>query len=225
MKPELVVTNDGSASLYSKEFDEHYHSIHGALQESLHVFIRAGLQYKLNEDKSSSIAILEIGFGTGLNALLTAIEAQNKNLRLNYTAIEKYPLEHALYEQLDYGMLLQGNTGESLFQAIYTSDWEKEKEIAPGFILRKCNASIEDIDFINQFDLIYFDAFAPSAQPELWTKAVFDSMYAALKPSGILVTYCAKGEVKRTMRSAGFKVEPLPGPVGKREMTRAIKII
>ncbi|MBK9328143.1 MAG: tRNA (5-methylaminomethyl-2-thiouridine)(34)-methyltransferase MnmD [Sphingobacteriales bacterium] len=225
MKPELVITKDGSASLYSIEFDEHYHSIHGALQESQHVFIQAGLLHKMKADISKSISILEIGFGTGLNALLTAIEAQDYQLRISYTAIERYPLELALYAQLNYGTILQNSTGELLFKTIYTSDWEMEMELSPGFALRKCKMNIEDIDFSNQFDLIYFDAFAPSAQPELWTKSVFDSMYAALKPGGILVTYCAKGEVKRTMKSAGFKVEPLPGPVGKREMTRAIKII
>ncbi len=223
MVPELVITKDGSASLYSKEFDEHYHSIHGALQESMHVFIRAGLHYKINEDRSASISILEIGFGTGLNALLTAIEAEKEKVHVHFTAIEKYPIEDALYTQLDYGTVLAERDNNLLYMDICQSEWEIDKVISPYFTLRKCKTNIEDVHFLNQFDLIYFDAFAPSSQPELWTKSVFDNMYTALKPGGILVTYCAKGEVKRTMRNAGFIVEPLPGPIGKREMTRAIK--
>ena len=223
MAPELVKTKDGSASLYSKEFDEQYHSVHGALQESRHVFIHAGLQFKIHRDKPSSLSVLEIGFGTGLNTLLTAVEAEKNKVHIKYTAIEKYPVENTIYPQLNYESVLADWDNDLLFKDIYTAEWEADKVITPFFSLRKCNMRIEDVQFFHQFDLIYFDAFAPSAQPELWTKSIFDSMYTALKPAGVLVTYCAKGEVKRIMKSAGFTVERLPGPIGKREMTRAIK--
>lgn len=221
MEFNLVITEDGSTSVFIPELDEHYHSIHGALQESLHVFIDAGLKYKINPN--ASLDILEIGFGTGLNALLTCIIAYENNNTVNYTAIEKYPLAEELIAELNYCSIIKANSCSQYFSFIHSCNWETEIEISNFFKLKKCKSDIADVSFEQQFDVIYFDAFAPSAQPELWTETVFNSMFKALKHGGILVTYCAKGIVKRTMKQAGFMVEALPGPKGKREMTRAFK--
>lgn len=222
MEPKLVITEDGSASLFIAELDEHYHSVHGALQESKHVFIQAGLHHKISQ--TGDLHILEIGFGTGLNALLTCIEGSEHKKKIVYTAIEKYPLNESLYSQLNYCSLLEHTDCPALLNAIHTAEWEILNTISDYFILKKCKMNIEDVSFQNQFDIIYFDAFAPSAQPELWTTEIFQAMYDALKVNGTLVTYCAKGIVKRTMKSVGFVIEALPGPIGKREMTRAIKL-
>lgn len=222
MESRLVITEDGSSSIFILELDEHYHSVHGALQESRHVFIDAGLEYKIKE--ADKIDILEIGFGTGLNALLSCIEAEKNKKKINYTAIEKYPLRESVISQLNYCTLIEVKDCTQLFNSIHLCDWQSEHNISNYFKLRKCKMNIEDVSFQQQFDLIYFDAFAPSAQPELWTDAIFLSMFNALKNNGILVTYCAKGIVKRIMKNAGFIIETLPGPKGKREMTRALKL-
>jgi tRNA U34 5-methylaminomethyl-2-thiouridine-forming methyltransferase MnmC len=221
MESSLVITEDGSTSVFIPELDEHYHSIHGALQESIHVFIDAGLKYKIKQ--SSSIDILEMGFGTGLNALLTSIIAEENNSTVNYTAIEKYPLIKTIISELNYCSLIEYNNCFQQFKLIHSCDWETDIEISNYFKLKKCKSDIEDVVFAEQFDIIYFDAFAPSAQPELWTETIFNSMFKALKAGGVLVTYCAKGIVKRRMKQSGFLVETLPGPIGKREMTRAVK--
>lgn len=221
MESNLVITEDGSTSIFIPELDEHYHSVHGALQESMHVFTGAGLKNRINQ--TDSVDILEIGFGTGLNALLTCIMADENKCKVNYTAIEKYPLSKVLISELNYCSLIDTTNCLQQFNFIHTCDWEEKVEISNYFKLKKYKSDIADIVFIQQFDIIYFDAFAPSAQPELWTETIFNSMFKALKDGGVLVTYCAKGVVKRTMRQSGFIVEALPGPKGKREMTRAIK--
>lgn len=221
MESSLVITGDGSTSVFIPELDEHYHSIHGALQESMHVFIDAGLKYKIKQ--TTSIDILEIGLGTGLNTLLTCIIAEENKSTVNYTAIEKYPLVKTIISELNYCSLIETNNCFEQFNLIHSCDWETDIEISNYFKLKKCQSDIRDVVFEQQFDIIYFDAFAPSAQPELWTETIFNSMFKALKDGGVLVTYCAKGVVKRTMRQSGFIVEALPGPKGKREMTRAVK--
>ena len=221
MESSLVITGDGSTSVFIPELDEHYHSIHGALQESIHVFIDAGLKFKIKQ--TTSIDILEIGFGTGLNTLLTSIIAEENKSTVNYTAIEKYPLSNVLISKLNYCSLIETNSCFEQFNLIHSCDWETDIVISNYFKLKKCQSDIRDVVFEQQFDIIYFDAFAPSAQPELWTETIFNSMFKALKDGGVLVTYCAKGVVKRTMRQSGFIVEALPGPKGKREMTRAVK--
>jgi tRNA U34 5-methylaminomethyl-2-thiouridine-forming methyltransferase MnmC len=221
MKQELVITEDGSSSIFLADLDEHYHSIHGALQESIHVFINAGLHEKLN--KQDTISILEIGFGTGLNTLLTCLEANSAKQKIEYTAIEKFPLTENIYSQLNYCSLLQQENCAFYFDSIHKCSWNKYAALNDDFSLLKLHQDIQDVNVLNQFDIIYFDAFAPSAQPELWTSSVFKSMFNSLKVDGILVTYCAKGVVKRTLKEVGFKIESLPGPVGKREMTRARK--
>ncbi|MCC6584297.1 MAG: tRNA (5-methylaminomethyl-2-thiouridine)(34)-methyltransferase MnmD [Chitinophagales bacterium] len=222
MEPKLVITEDGSSSLFVKELDEHYHSVHGAIQESVHVFINAGLNQKINHQPV--INVLEIGFGTGLNALITCMEAIASKSLIKYTAIEKYPLNTALVAELNYCTILQYKNCDEIFNSIHAAGWGRAISVKDSFTLEKCEMDFKDIMFTNQFDIIYFDAFAPSAQPELWTESIFASMFEALKPGGILVTYCAKGIVKRTLKSVGFELEALPGPAGKREMTRAHKI-
>lgn len=212
-------TKDGSSTIYVPALDEHYHSIHGAVQESLHVFISAGFA----EKKAKEICILEIGLGTGLNALLTAIAAENAKQKTRYTAVEKYPVAPEETACLNYAEHVRFPEAANIFAALHNSSWETETEITPHFSLVKWQADFNKINQYAAFDVIYFDAFAPSAQPDLWTPEMFARMYDALKPSGILVTYCAKGQVKRNMKAAGFSIEALPGPPGKREMTRATK--
>lgn len=223
MSLQVVLTSDGSSSLYLPELEEYYHSVHGAIQESEHVFINAGLKPLLQQQRE--IHILEIGFGTGLNTLLTCLELQNKATTVYYTAIEKYPLSPSFIDALNYTDLLQAQNVTPMFASIHQSKWEVLETITQNFYLQKCKMCITNIKMQAQYDLIYFDAFAPSAQPELWTADVLKTMYACLKENGVLVTYCAKGEVKRTLKSIGFKVEALPGPPGKREMTKATKFI
>jgi len=222
MDAQLVLTGDGSTSIFIPDLDEHYHSVHGALQESKHVFIEAGLQPFLYQQRS--LHVLEIGFGTGLNALLTCLSAGQTSTDIHYTTVEKYPLNSGFIKSLNYCTLLQESTCENLFEELHNCSWEDFQNITSCFKLKKCRMDIGHIEWLNTFDLIYFDAFAPSAQPELWTEQIFSSMHNALKEKGVLVTYCAKGIVKRTMKSVGFFVEALPGPPGKREMTRATKI-
>jgi tRNA U34 5-methylaminomethyl-2-thiouridine-forming methyltransferase MnmC len=224
MKRELVTTSDGSHTLFIKELDEHYHSIHGALQESMHVFINAGLIEA--EKKFDTINLLEIGFGTGLNCLLTYF---NHHKPIKYAGIEAFPVEESILGKLNYTEWLNYRDSQNTFNNIHAAEWNKPVQLNADFELIKLDSKIEDIastslQIFDKPNLIFFDAFAPSAQPELWTKDIFEMLYNIMCNDGILVTYCAKGEVKRNMKAAGFKVEPLPGPKGKREMTRAIKL-
>ncbi len=225
MQPlQVVSTSDGSSSVYNPAFDGYYHSRHGAIQESEHVFMAAGLNRLLLQQKH--INVLEIGFGTGLNALLTYYHARQNGVVIHYTSLEKFPLDESVYTELNYAAQLQlGEEGQRFFLDLHKEKWNTEVSLRPDFILHKRQMDIQDFNAPEQFELIYFDAFAPTAQPELWSDAVFVAMYHALRPSGILVTYCAKGEVKRAMKRAGFTLEALPGPPGKREMTRALKIL
>ncbi len=223
MKREIRLTGDHSSTLFVPELDEHYHSVHGALQESLHVFLRSGLDEFKNG--KSHIHILEVGLGTGLNAWLSLEEALKHSLHIRYTALEKYPLENHEVEQLNYAHQLDGHV--EYFTAIHEAQWGKEaqlfKSAKASFSLHKIKTDLKEFKSEPRFDLIYFDAFAPSAQPDLWTASIFTNMFQALKPGGLLVTYCVKGEVRRAMQEAGFAVEKIPGPPGKREMARAWK--
>lgn len=219
MKRVIRDTADGSKTIFVEALDEHYHSIHGALAESRHVFIQSGL----NSFESQDVSILEIGFGTGLNAITTLErnEVLKKNIR--YTGVEAYPVDTSDFSQLKYSKLDLDKVVLPYLEKIHETPWEVFQEINPNFQLKKEDKKFQDIEALEEFDLIYFDAFAPSAQPELWTEAIFEKMFTALKPNGLLVTYCAKGQVKRNMKAVGFTVERLPGPPGKREMTRATK--
>ncbi len=219
---KIINTSDGSQTVQIPELNVTYHSIHGAVQESMHVFIEAGLRFKLQEASLKTIFVFEMGFGTGLNALLTALEAQKVGTPVYYTAIELYPLTESEFSQLNYKNI--GNEADALFQKIHDCKWNEDVRISEYFTLKKVNTNLLNFSTGQLYDLIYYDAFAPSAQPELWSQVVFEKLHAILTDNGVLVTYCAKGDVRRAMLSAGFTVKKMPGPPGKREMLRAIKL-
>ena len=217
-KREAIITEDGSSSLYIEEWDESYHSKHGAIAEAEHIFIKMGLELFKNKE---NISILEIGFGTGLNTLISLSEKPIKQY-IKYFGVEKYPLNSNELKALNYSSEL--NVSERLFEKIHSSNWNELSTITDSFILNKIKCDFAEIELPNEsIDLIYFDAFSPRFQPELWHENIFKLMYETLKQGGVLVTYCAKGEVRRTMQKLGFKMERLPGPPGKREMLRATK--
>jgi tRNA U34 5-methylaminomethyl-2-thiouridine-forming methyltransferase MnmC len=219
MQRDIITTADGSKTIQIVAWNEQYHSIHGALQEAKHIYINAGLLCV----KKQTIAVLEMGFGTGLNCFLTFEQAFNNHLTINYTGIEAYPVSIAEHKALGYTNLLS-STITNYLTAIETCKWEKYVSIHSSFSIRKIQASMQTwVAPTNVYDVIYFDAFSPNLQPELWTTSIFIKMFNALQSGGVLVTYCAKGQVKRAMKEAGFVVENLPGPVGKREITRAFK--
>ena len=216
---ELRITGDGSHTLYLPDYSEHYHSVHGAIQESQHVFIKNGLQYATT--LFPDINILEIGFGTGLNALLTYSYSFRHKINIQYTSLEPFPLDKKILKALNYHEILGFKTEQ--YNLICNCEWEKAIAFEANFSLFKTKSKVEDFSTNQKYSIIYFDAFAPRVQPELWTVAIFQKLYHYLAESGILVTYCAKGQVKRNLRQAGFFVETLQGPPGKREMIRAIK--
>jgi tRNA U34 5-methylaminomethyl-2-thiouridine-forming methyltransferase MnmC len=216
---QIITTSDGSKTIWLKDCNEYYHSKHGAVQEAQHVFLKNGLRYFSKNFKKKEIDILEMGFGTGLNAFLTAVEFQNYTI--NYTAIEAYPLSAKELTGLCYPRHVEDN--KDLFEKIHCVAWENFNLISPRFRLRKQQLSFENTSYVDAFDLIYFDAFGARVQPELWTTSIFNKMYTALRSKGVLVTYSAKGSVRRSMQEVGFFVERLKGPPGKREMLRAIK--
>lgn len=214
MEIKKITTADGSSSLYREDIDETYHSRHGAVQEALHVFIDKGLR-KIAETKSE-ITILEVGFGTGLNCLLTALEAKKLDLKINYLGLETVPLDLELVDELTYKGL-----NPELYIKIHSTPWENESEITPNLFLTKLNTKVQDLDIPDQsVDLIYYDAFGPRAQPEMWTSAIFELLQKTLSPQGVFVTYCAKGQVRRDLQATGMVMERLEGPPGKREMLR-----
>ncbi|MET0464017.1 MAG: tRNA (5-methylaminomethyl-2-thiouridine)(34)-methyltransferase MnmD [Chitinophagaceae bacterium] len=223
MQREIFITRDGSHSISIPEMKVMYHSIHGALQESVHVFINAGLHYIKEKFPDQSMHILEIGFGTGLNALLTIQECLFSSTPVFYTSLEPYPLEIEKTSLLNYPGLLKSPELQEYFDQLHNSEWEKEISILSNFTLHKKKISLQNFSSSPQFQVIYFDAFAPTAQAELWTTEMFEKLYQALLPGGILVTYCSKSIVRRAMEAAGFKVTKPQGPWGKREMLRAIK--
>jgi len=219
LKREIIITADGSSTIHLPEWDEQYHSKHGAIQEAMHVFIKSGLSLFSNK----KISILEIGFGTGLNSLITFIESKKLNLNINYVGIEAYPITSNEIDKLNYISELNANDTIEVFTKMHHQNWEIEHKIAPHFSLTKRKQFFNEIDDKDTFNLIYFDAFGAKVQPELWTVEIFKIMYVALKKEGVLVTYSAKGSVRRAMQEVGFTVERLPGPPGKREMLRATK--
>lgn len=222
---EIIKTADGSHSIYVKELDEHYHSIHGAIQEAQHVFIKMGLTHVASTlpDPTTPINILEIGLGTGLNSFITFIEAKKAGLTINYTALEAYPISAELAGKLNYIELLNEQKNQAVYNKIHSCEWNEVTPLSDQFTIHKINNTLQEVVFLDTYHLIYFDAFGPRVQPEMWTEDVFRKLYAVTKPNGCLVTYCAKGEVKRTLKKVGFTVETLQGPPGKREMVRAVK--
>jgi len=220
-KRSFKITADGSHTLYVEKLDETYHSTHGAIQEAKHVFINAGLNYI----EKNELNILEVGFGTGLNAFLTLLEAEKKGLKINYTGIEAFPLDEEVIQQLNYKEELRSTVKEEgRYNLLHSVEWESEQKITEPFQLHKIKIELATYTPKEHFDIIYFDAFGPRVQPDMWTEAIFEKMYNCLTKNGILVTYCAKGSVKRGLKTVGFELESLPGPPGKREMTRAIKL-
>lgn len=219
MKREIKITADGSSTIHLPDWNENYHSTHGAIQEAKHVFLKQGLKAVLE----SEIAILEIGFGTGLNCFLTFLEAQKRNIYINYVGVEAYPVTKNEYSKLNYVKELKADEFQNVFRDMHTSDWEEKEELSPSFSLTKRKQFFKEIEDEDCFDLVYFDAFGAEHQPDLWSVSIFKKMYKALKLRGVLVTYSAKGSVRRAMQEVGFTVERLEGPPGKREMLRGVK--
>jgi tRNA U34 5-methylaminomethyl-2-thiouridine-forming methyltransferase MnmC len=217
MDVEIIQTKDGSHTLYSRQFDEIYHSRNGALSESQHIFIRNGL----GACPGNVINVFEVGFGTGLNALLCWEYAESKNIRINYHSIELYPVSDKLIGQINYPDLV-GH--KEKFQQLHAAKWNETVTLSENFTLHKINGSVLEMLFpTSSINVIFFDAFSPEKQSELWTIEVFTKMYDILALGGILVTYCSKSYVRKNMQQAGFQIEKLPGPHGKRDMVRARK--
>jgi len=223
MNRNIVITADGSTTIFSQEVNQHYHSYFGALQETMHVFIEAGLCSGVFAN-SNRLSILEIGFGTGLNALLTYFRAHELHKDIFYEALELFPLTVQEVALLNYPALLPYPNVKEIFTTLHSTAWNKKQLISKNFSLHKHHTSALEYRYpVNTFDLVYFDAFSPEAQPEMWTKEIFSAIYKSMKTEGVLVTYSTKGVIKRTLQSLGFEIEKLPGPVGKREMLRARK--
>ena len=216
---ELIITSDGSHTIFVPELNEHYHSFHGAVQESATVYIKNGLDFC----ETNPLNIFEAGFGTGLNVLLTAISDTQKKRIIHYTSIEKYPLPDNLIQSLNHWSFA-GDKGRQIFNSIHNSKWGLFGKITENFYLKKIKCDIIKDNIEGKFDLVYFDAFGPDKQPEIWTLNVFKKIAEVTACNGILVTYSAKGEVKRILKACGFEISLLPGPPGKREMIRAIRL-
>lgn len=226
--PQLQLTKDGSHTLFNAQLNESYHSNNGAKQESLHVFIEAGLKALLNKNNYENINILELGFGTGLNAILSYIECKNQHIVCNYAGIEAYPLDLSLITQLNYSDWMNEDE-KGIFNQMHAREWNNKLDLNNTFSFQKIHSNIENIakhplaKMENHFDLVYMDAFDPAKQPKLWTVEVFTTLYQIMKDGAYIVTYSSKGDVKRAMREAGFIVERLLGPIGKRHMLRGRK--
>ena len=218
----IITTSDGSHSLLNAELNETYHSVHGALQESLHVFIKNGFDHIVEKFHGSTMEILEVGFGTGLNALLTLQAATVSKSKVRYTSIEAFPLEENIWRKLNYTKSVGYN---SFFDQLHSSRWGADQTIGDNFVVHKIHAPLQLAELArNNYDLVYFDAFAPNKQPEMWDLETLTLVAYSMKQGGVFVTYCAKGQVKRDLKSLGFNVETLAGPPGKKEMIRATKV-
>ena len=219
MKREIIRTQDGSTTIRLPEWDECYHSKHGAIQEAYHVFIKNGLDLF----KQNPVSIMEIGFGTGLNAFITLLEAEKYNQKIDYVGVEAYPVSTEEVSLMNYVSELGQHANQETFNLLHETGWEQQNQISTHFNLTKKKQFFDKISDREKFDLIYFDAFGYRVQPDLWRTEIFKIMYDSLKENGILVTYAARGVVKRSMQEVGFKVEKRPGPPGKREMMLAFK--
>ena len=217
---KIISTTDGSDTLYSAQFNEHYHSTFGAISESKHIFIKEGLNFS----QLKSVNIFEVGFGTGLNAFLSFLESEEQNLTVKYTSIEKYPVDTDITKNLNYPELLPQKY-QNIFDQLHECEWDTEIELSKNFIFKKVLLDFNQYKFTENFDLVFFDAFAPETQPDLWSTKNFTKIYNALNNKGILTTYSSKGLVKNNLREAGFIVKRLKGPTGKRHILRAEKLI
>ena len=215
---EIITTGDGSHSLLNKDLNETYHSIHGAVRESQHVFIDNGLQFWIEKNSKPTVKIFEVGFGTGLNVLLTLLHKTNINIE--YTTLEAFPIEENVWSLLNYA----DDDQKLVFNGIHGSKWNHSSEINTHFLLNKVKNKLQLVNLVPEnYDVIYFDAFAPSKQPEMWELPMLKKIFDSMTDKGVFVTYCAKGQLKRDLKNLGFTVETLPGPPGKKEMVRAIK--
>ncbi len=219
---KIIKTEDGSHTIMSDKFEVLYHSSFGAIQESRHIFIDAGLKYISETNKN--VSILEMGFGTGLNALLTAIEAEESGISVDYIGIEAYPLSKKIVDELNYHEILNASNTKSYLNKLHNVNELETDEINEHLRFQLIIDKLENVNLESDlFDVIYFDAFDPEVQPNLWDEEIFSKIYKACKKGGVLLTYSCKGIVKRALKSAGFTLEKLPGPIGKREILRAIK--
>tara|TARA_B100001758_G_C18388412_1_gene601452 strand:+ start:1253 stop:1930 length:678 start_codon:yes stop_codon:yes gene_type:complete len=218
MNLKLKLTADGSHTLYRTDLDENYHSTHGAIQESQHVFIKNGLEYSFKLLSKKKLSILEVGFGTGLNCLLSFIYAKKNNISIEYTALEIHPLSSQITDQLNYTSKLNEKI---IFDKMHNAKWNQWNNIATNFMLNKIENSLQECTFQNTYDLVFFDAFGPRVEGELWNKEWYNKIRKSLNKNAALVTYCAKGSVRRDLISSQFTIERLEGPIGKREMLRA----
>lgn len=219
MNNKIIITEDGSKTIFVPELDEHYHSTHGAIQESMHIFIRSGLR----ELSAKDINIFELGLGTGLNAFLTALEAERLNIKVNYESIEKYPLDSEITASLNYPDFFTDES-KALFTKIHTCAWNQKEKISDNFNLLKIEGDIENYSPANKYDIIYFDAFGPEKQPKLWGPDIISKIALSCKKGGLFLTYSSRGELKRQLISCNFYVEHIKGPPGKREITRATRL-
>lgn len=217
MKLEVKETNDKSVTFYNADLDEHYHSVHGAYQESMHVYIQMGVQHVM---PVKHLRVLEMGFGTGLNVLITQQYAEHNKVSVNFTTVEKFPLETEYTDVLNYA---SNPAEQQVLTQLHACEWEQKQPISDHFNFTKHHIDLFDFAPTELFELVYYDAFGPRVQPELWEQSVFEKLFALMQAGGVLVTYCAKGQVRRNMQAAGFQVERVEGPPGKREMLRATK--
>jgi tRNA U34 5-methylaminomethyl-2-thiouridine-forming methyltransferase MnmC len=221
---QIITTSDGSHSLINTQLNETYHSTHGAVQESIHVFIKNGLEFFQQIKRSTEIKILEVGFGTGLNALLTLQYSLALPIKIQYESLEAFPVDQQTVSQLNYPKTINFPEAETYFKQLHKANWDDQNVVTDSFTLFKRHVKIQDIDLgVEKFDLIYFDAFAPSKQPEMWELPILKKIEQSLKSRGVFVTYCAKGQLKRDLKTLGLIVETLSGPPGKKEMVRAVK--
>lgn len=218
---EIITTSDGSHTLRNSRLKETYHSVHGAVQESMHVFIGNGLEYYGAHHPGERISILEVGFGTGLNALLSAQHTMHTDIRIHYTTLEPFPLPEEVWSVLNYG---DPDKGGHLYRALHQAAWNREVPVSPEFTIVKIDKSLHDAVLNAMYDIVYFDAFAPQIQPELWSYGALGKVVSRLNAGGVFVTYSAKGQLKRDLKTLGMAVETLPGPPGKNEMVRGIRL-
>ncbi len=221
---KIISTGDGSHSLIHEQLDETYHSRHGAIQESVHVFIKNGLQFWIDQHGKEEITILEIGFGTGLNALLALQFSLTHHVKIHFTTLEAFPVAKELTSILNYSDQLGFERASEFFRALHAASWNQPVSITPDFTIEKREGKLQKMELQTaQYDVIFFDAFAPNKQPEMWEISTLKKVTDTMKPSSVFVTYCAKGQLKRDLKSLGLIVESLPGPPGKREMVRALR--
>lgn len=230
MERKIIITKDGSKTIHFPALNESYHSQYGALQEALHVFIQSGLVYRIdNNTAEQELNILEVGWGTGLNAILTFdfVQQYAQKVKINYTGLEAFPIEMEELEALEYWNLAPIENHRQVFLDMHSAEWNKRVNLSPNFTFQKLKTTIQAWQLKNNttkhFDLIFYDAFGPRVQPEMWSSEIFDKLFSWTKNDGVFVTYCSKGQVRRDLIAAGYKMEKIPGPPGKREMLRGVK--